>query len=341
LGTPNSIEKYMAYILKFAALKFSLDKFMDITWGSPIELETNCQALRDTLMNDKLSLTHAHWRNGIFANQIIDIWHRPGTQNGGADGFSRQYTDLPTQPGDGAEWTVSANWETIAGLVNDVMGVTPSGIAELRARFQDEPLLLNVVEALAEVNSGMDDRAKRRAQKRALGYMLDNGKLWKVAGGTPTWARAWVECMTKEEAVELAKKEHKNRGHWGHNAVKLQLMDCIYSPGLDKSVVEAIQECAQCKNYGVAHLHSLLNPIVRQHPFELIVGDYLLLPTGKGGFHTVALFLDTCTQFVWGFKFKTHSTGKTTVNSLSKIRTAFTTFETFQSNGGRHFVLQA
>jgi hypothetical protein len=292
------------------------------------------------LLNDKQSSTHACWRNGIFANQIVNIQHCPRMQNGAADGFSCQYTDALTRPGDSAEWTVSADWETAAGLVNNVMRITPSSVTGLQTRFQDKPLLLHVVEALAEVDNGTDERAKKQAQKRAVGYMIEDGKLWKVAGGPPTRACARVECMTKEEAVELDKKEHKDGGHWGCNVVKLQLMDRIYSPGLDKLVVKAIQECAQCKNYRAAHLHALLNPIVCQHLFELIVGDYLSMPLGKGGFHTVALFLDTCTQFVWGFKFKTHGTGKTTVDSLNKIRTAFTIFKTFQSNSSQHFNCQ-
>jgi len=38
-------EKYMPFILEFGALKFSLDKFSDIVWGFPVELETDCQAL--------------------------------------------------------------------------------------------------------------------------------------------------------------------------------------------------------------------------------------------------------------------------------------------------------
>ena len=35
-------EQYQPYILKFVALKYSLDKFSDITWGFPIKLETDC-----------------------------------------------------------------------------------------------------------------------------------------------------------------------------------------------------------------------------------------------------------------------------------------------------------
>ena len=37
--------KYKPFLLEFAALKFSLDKFDDIIWGSPVEIKTDCQAL--------------------------------------------------------------------------------------------------------------------------------------------------------------------------------------------------------------------------------------------------------------------------------------------------------
>lgn len=44
--TSLSEAHYKPFLLEFAALKFTLDKF-DIIWGFPIEIETDCQALRD------------------------------------------------------------------------------------------------------------------------------------------------------------------------------------------------------------------------------------------------------------------------------------------------------
>lgn len=71
--TSKAEEKYKPFLLEFAALKFGLDKFADIIWGFPVEIETDCQALRDHLFNDKLSATHTHWRDGILAHQIVDV----------------------------------------------------------------------------------------------------------------------------------------------------------------------------------------------------------------------------------------------------------------------------
>ena len=71
--TSTMEEKYKPFLLKFAALKHSFDKFSDIINGYPVEVETDCQALRDVLMNDKLLATHARWCNSVLAHNIIDV----------------------------------------------------------------------------------------------------------------------------------------------------------------------------------------------------------------------------------------------------------------------------
>jgi hypothetical protein len=53
------------------------------------------------------------------------------------------------------------------------------------------------------------------------------------------------------------------------------------------------------------------------------------MPLGKKGFHTVGLYLNTFTQHIWGYKFKTAGTGKTTVKSLEDIFGKFTPVEVF------------
>lgn len=71
--TSEAETRYQPYFLKFTALKYSLDKFSDITCRHPIEIETDCQALRDTIINNKLNSTHARWLDGIMGYHIIDV----------------------------------------------------------------------------------------------------------------------------------------------------------------------------------------------------------------------------------------------------------------------------
>jgi transposase InsO family protein len=338
--TSKTEEKYKPFLLEFAALKFGLDKFSDITWGFPIEIETDCQALRDHLMNDKLSATHARWRDGILAHQITDVRHVPGRLNVVADGLSRAGEGTEKEKGDGSEWTVSEDWEANVGLTHDVFHVTEAStpeIAKLRERFKKEPIFAEVIDAILELDQGASLRQKKRARHRASEYMIEKGKLWRVPGGHSTRARARVECVTREEATELAREEHVSNGHWQRDSVKKSLLDRIWSPGLDASIVKGITGCGTCKNFGGTHLHSLLDPITRRHPLELLVGDYLSLPAGKGGYHTVGLYLDTFSQHVFGYKYKSAGSAKTTVDSLEKIFHEFAPSETFMTDGGKHF----
>jgi hypothetical protein len=121
--TSKTEEKYKPFLLEFAGLKFALDKFSDVIWGFPVEVETDCQALRDHLMNDKLSTTHARWRDGILSHQIVDVHHVPGRINMVADGLSRAAKGAPREEGDGSKWTVSEDWEAMTGLTHDLFQV--------------------------------------------------------------------------------------------------------------------------------------------------------------------------------------------------------------------------
>jgi hypothetical protein len=100
-------KKYKSYLLEFAVLKFGLDKFSSIIWGFPVEIETDCSAMRSTLLNPQLNVVHARWREGILAYHIVDIRHIPGKLNVVADGISRKWENTPPIPGDGSEWMVS------------------------------------------------------------------------------------------------------------------------------------------------------------------------------------------------------------------------------------------
>lgn len=261
--------------------------------------------------------------------------------------MSRMWEGQDWVVGDGSEWTVSEDWEVVTGLVNDVFGVSivegmmggteVSDWEALLERFVSEPVFKEVLDALRVLESPGDEKAKQRAKHKAACYMVEGNRLWKVGGndGLRGWAR--VECVTRKEAVKLARVQHGEAGHWGRDAVKLALMDQIWSPKLDECIMEAITSCPECKNFGAAHIHTLLNPITWRHPFELLVGDYLLMSKGKGGYKTMGLYLDTYSQRMWAFKFKVARSSSTTVFSLNSLFNGYLPPETFMTNNGSHF----
>jgi transposase InsO family protein len=331
-------ERYKPYVLEFAALKFGLDHFSNTIWGFPVEIETDCRAMKDTLCNDTLNLHHARWKDGIQGYYVTAVRHRSGTSNTAADALSRMYTGRERTTDDGSTWLICEDWEASRGIVNDLFGIYPDEVvSSLCERFTDEPIFLEVVQAITKMDSHRNERERNRARHRAEGYQIEEGKLWRIADGKSIRAKPRLECISQTEAIELAKHEHHNNGHWGRDLTKLQLMDRIHSPRLDQSVTIAILQCPQCKNFGSSHLHALMYPITRCHPFELLVADYLSLPKGKGGYHTVLLILNTYSRFMWGFKFKTSGTAKTTLDGLRTVTNAFRPPETLMTDGGSHF----
>ena len=221
----------------------------------------------------------------------------------------------------------SQDWEANTGLTHDVFLLSTTEAPEttkLRERFKHEPIFAEVIDAMLGMDHDTSLHVKKRARHRASEYMIEDGRLWRVAGGHHTRAKSKVECITREEATQLAKQEHESNGHWQRDSVKKSLLGRIWSPGLDALIVKGITNCGVCKNFGGTHLHALLDPVTRCHPLELLVGDYLSLPTGKGGHHTVGLYLDTFSQHVFGYKYKTAGSAKTTLDSLTR---------TFQNNG--------
>jgi hypothetical protein len=188
--TSSSEEKYKPFLLKFAALKFCFDKFTDILWGFPVEVETDCQALHEVLLSENLNATHAHWRDGVLAHNIMGVRHVPGVVNI-ADGLSRQYEGLTKGHGDGSEWSVSPDLDNITGVVYDMLQVKVSDEnAALRNHFKSEPVFSQVMDALLEIDHGTRIRERMCARHRALNYSIADGKLWFVSGGTGVRVRS-------------------------------------------------------------------------------------------------------------------------------------------------------
>ena len=59
---------------------------------------------------------------------------------------------------------------------------------------------------------------------------------------------------------------------------------------------------------------------------------------GKGGFHTIGLYMDVYSQKIFGYKFTTYGTTATTIASLNRIRHTYCTLEVFMADGGSHFM---
>jgi hypothetical protein len=113
----------------------------------------------------------------------------------------------------------------------------PTTTLSLRDRFATIPLFRDVIDALQGIQSGLGLRERKRARHCSAQYMIEDGKLWFIGGGTQTRAVARRECVTREEAVELARIEHEKGGRFHRDLIKITLLDKIHTPGLDQSII--------------------------------------------------------------------------------------------------------
>src|SRR6266481_3897926 len=321
--TSPSKERYEPFMLEFAALKFALDDFNSMIYGSPIEIETDCQVLQDVLLNKKQSSTHVRWEESIVCQNIIDIRHHPGVTNVVADAISRKWSETrgPGHNDDRVSWSVRPDWEAMSGMVNDMMQIAETTETAEHTRlcqeFADDPWLTEVVEALT--NGNMPDiRTRHRARHCALNFAIQDGKLWRMRTKAKDRV-AKVECVPRTKGFRLAMRVHEQNGHFGWDHTRLKLHDRWFWAGMDRDSKEAITKCSRCKNFGLQFINSLLRPIKRCKPFDLISADYLSLPKGKGGFKTVLVVIDMFSMFTWVYKLKSAGMGKTTLTGLQDL----------------------
>ncbi|QRW10185.1 Retrovirus-related Pol polyprotein from transposon opus [Ceratobasidium sp. AG-Ba] len=323
--TSRSEERYIPFLLEFAALKYALDEFDDMIFGQPIELETDCKALADLLGNQKLNSTHERWRESIIGRDIRAVRHLPGVQNTACDALSRVYEHRPEDEG---------------GHLRDT-DVDQAG-KQTKAWFADDSFYADILRSLlfdAPSNSSADEseeRARKRRAHRAEGYQVENGKLWLVAGKN-TRRRDRVECIPSSEAKDLALSVHSAGGHFGRDMTVLALQQRYFWPTLRRDATEAVVSCPRCKNFGPRLRTAQLQPITRAKPFDLMVGDYLSLPVGQGKFKTVLLLIDVYSRYLFTFPSRNPGTGKFTVDALTRVSDWLLTPTAFMADGGKHF----
>ncbi|CCO37587.1 Retrovirus-related Pol polyprotein from transposon opus Includes: RecName: Full=Protease [Rhizoctonia solani AG-1 IB] len=342
--TSRTEERYIPFLLEFAALKFAFDEFESMIFGQIIELETDCKALADLIGNRKLNSTHERWREFILARDIRAVRHRPGITNTVCDALSRVYESRgDDEAGPGRLETVDPGWEAQKQLVNDLYHLASDDkSARLLDRFAGDPYFEEILTHLlfevgsAPPNDPDEATARKRRAHRASGYLVDDGKIW-LLGGKNGRAGIRVECIPESEGPELAASVHAAGGHFGRDMTVVSLQQRYHWPHLRRDATTAVTTCARCKNFGPRLLSALLKPITRARPFDLLAADYVSFPDGHGGFKNILLVADVYSRFLFAFPTRKPGTGRFTVDSLARISGMLMKPSSVMTDGGSHF----
>ena len=206
----------------------------------------------------------------------------------------------------------------------------------LETMFRGDVFIMSIVRHLLGKSAGDSMSERQRAMHRAKGFMVDNGKLWRVST-RPQDQVARTECKPTSSGFDITLKAHQVNGHFSADSLKLHLRDKYFWPSLNTDCRQACIKCPQCKSFGPVKLNVLLQPIRRVRPFDLTAGDYVSLPKGKGSFKTLGVYINTCSNFIWVSKIKMVGTRFTTLNSLRRICLDYAMPRAFMTDGGSHF----
>ncbi|KAJ7909296.1 hypothetical protein B0H13DRAFT_1616633, partial [Mycena leptocephala] len=113
---------------------------------------------------------------------IVDVCDHPGVGNPVAGSLSRGFEDNHVR-GDGSSWSVAADWHANSGMTHSLWAVAESANCEpgLRAQFKGNTFFEPIIECLLGDSTGNTISETRHVVRRAKDYMIEEGRLWKVA----------------------------------------------------------------------------------------------------------------------------------------------------------------
>ena len=117
----------------------------------------------------------------------------------------------PHRENDGSAWSVIPDREHTYGIHYDLFAVettTSTLHSSLCECFAKEAVFLKVLDAILGIMGASTESKRKRAKHRSEGYFIEDGKLWRLGGATPTCVVSRRECVTKLEATQLAREEH-------------------------------------------------------------------------------------------------------------------------------------
>ncbi|KAJ7107737.1 hypothetical protein C8R44DRAFT_534189, partial [Mycena epipterygia] len=152
-----------------------------------------------------------------------------------ADGLSHMWTSRKRTSSDGSDWSVLADWEATKGIVRDMLVVSETADRirhPLQIQFADDIFFSPIVEHLLGHTAGVTLQDRRRAAHRLAGFMIEDGKLWRVADSAARCV-ARTECIPVAQGFEKALEVHAANGHFSVESTKLKLSDHYFWPGID------------------------------------------------------------------------------------------------------------
>ncbi|EPQ30438.1 uncharacterized protein PFL1_01964 [Pseudozyma flocculosa PF-1] len=330
-------QRYPAHLGELVAAKFALDKFAPYTFGQPIVLVTDCQALKQILDSDRFPNAHARWREELLRHDIIRVEHVSGRSHQLAHGLSHRPPAASDDPPEPVETTdcelLSLSLKTLPKVPRDDEYLRIDETAErLLKRFEGDELEATVRFLL--LLEMPEDRVTRDRLRRQRLYFVKDGQLWYRSALWP------LRVVSRKEGRDILRQVHDREGHYGRATIltKLRLQQRLTWPRLVHDVAEFVKRCQTCQQFGPTE-GTTLSPVVVISPMETWAADFVSLPLSHG-INKLLVVIDYFSRFTWAFPVRS-ATGKEVVKALASLRKALGHLpHTLVTDGGSHFDCQ-
>lgn len=155
---------------------------------------------------------------------------------------------------------------------------------------------------------GWSDQEFKRIRRKAYGYFLQNGHLWKhpkKRSGTPQR----VVC-NKEDQRKLMKEFHESlwAGHRGVWATFAKIKERYWWKGMYRDVMQFVETCATCQLYSNVRYRDGLQPTYPLAMHYKWVVDLVTMPLGLWQMRYIVLAREDLTNQVEGRALRTKTT---------------------------------
>ena len=283
--------------LETLAVVWAVTHFQYYLYGHNVTIITDHAAVKAILGAPNLTGKHARWWSKVYGSGItqVNIVHRSGKKNQHADCLSRQPA-MPAPPDENAktevqiamissEPQISGEESTIDILLQNEPEVTEktSGDTFSNEQLMDQELK-PIILYLKDGTLPEDTKLAKKIIAEAALYAISDDILYYIG---PTQKEISRVVVPQHLHQKIMQEYHDGRlaGHFSGPRLYKTLVRSWWWPHMYTDAMNYANSCPQCaivKGTG-RRQKPLLQPIVTEHPFQIVRVDIMELPiTARG-----------------------------------------------------------
>lgn len=268
--TPEE-QKYHSYELETLAVVASLQRFRVYLIGIPFTIQTDCNALRSTLIKRDLVPRIARWWIQL-QEYDCSIEYRPGTKMAHVDALSRNPIEAgPSEP-----------------HILDILVVEPELDWITTVQSADEEIIA--------IKNILSDPTTEQVADIHQNFKLKNGRVYRIVGDELKWV------VPRGARWQILQKNHDDVGHYGYEKTLDRIKKHFWFKRMRRFVKKYVSACLECAHHKApgGKREGELHPIEKcSVPFHTIHADHLgPFIKSKTGNCYLLVVVDSFTKFV-------------------------------------------